>query len=103
MAEWTVCGFKVTMYQADHPPLHCHVRKDGDFIGKFNLETRRWMTGPRRHAAQANAAIAKWRRENDIQLTALQARRHFERRRRGFLRNGQRQNLRNAALRSGKG
>ena len=41
MAEWTVSGFKITMYKADHPPLHCHVRKDGDFIGKFNLETGR--------------------------------------------------------------
>ena len=53
MAEWTVNGFKITMYKADHPPLHCHVRKDGNFIGK-------------RHKAQANAAIAKWRRENGI-------------------------------------
>ena|SRR6266705_526048 len=52
-AEWTVNGFKITMYKADHPPLHCHVRKDGNFIGK-------------RHKAQANAAIAKWRRENGI-------------------------------------
>ena len=24
MAEWTINGFKITMYQADHPPLHCH-------------------------------------------------------------------------------
>src|SRR2546421_603084 len=27
MAEWTVSGFKITMYKADHPPLHCHVPK----------------------------------------------------------------------------
>ncbi len=51
MAEWTVRGFKITMYKVDHPPLHCHVRKDGRFIGKFNLETNTWMTGPRRHKA----------------------------------------------------
>jgi hypothetical protein len=66
MAEWTVGGFKITMYKADHPPLHCHVRKDRDFIGKFNLETNTWMTGPRRHKAQANAAIARWRRKYGI-------------------------------------
>lgn len=66
MAEWTVRGFKITMYQADHPPLHCHVRKDGRFIGKFNLETGTWMTGPKRHEARANAAIARWRRDNGI-------------------------------------
>jgi len=66
MAEWTVNGFKITMYQADHPPLHCHVRKDGQFIGKFNLEADMWMTGPRRHRVRANAAIARWRRENGI-------------------------------------
>jgi hypothetical protein len=66
MAEWTVRGFKITMYQADHPPLHCHVRKDGKFIGKYNLEAGTWMTGPKRHKAQANAAIKRWRRENGI-------------------------------------
>ena len=66
MAEWTVGGFKITMYQADHPPLHCHVRKDGRFIGKFDLESAVWMTGPKRHKRQATAAIAKWRRENGI-------------------------------------
>ena len=66
MAEWTVRGFKITMYMTDHPPLHCHVRKDADFIGKFNLETGTWMTGSKRHQAQANAAIARWRRENGI-------------------------------------
>lgn len=38
MAEWIVNGFKITIYQADHPPLHCHVRKDGKFVGKYNLE-----------------------------------------------------------------
>jgi hypothetical protein len=47
-------------------PLHCHVRKDGNFIGKFNLETGTWITGPKRHQAQANAAIARWRREYGI-------------------------------------
>jgi hypothetical protein len=66
MAEWTVRGFQITMYKVDHPPLHCHVRKDGKFIGKFNLETGMWMAGPRRHKARANAAIRKWRRENGI-------------------------------------
>jgi hypothetical protein len=66
MAEWTIRGFKITMYKADHPPLHCHVRKDGKSIGKFDLETGTWMTGPKRHKAQANAAIARWRRENGI-------------------------------------
>ena len=66
IAEWTVNGFKITMYQADHPPLHCHVRKDGKFIGKYNLETDTWMTGPYRHKRQANAAIAKWRRDIGI-------------------------------------
>lgn len=66
MAEWTVGGFKITMYKADHPPLHSHVRKDGDFIGKFNLETGKWMTGPYRHTAQANAAIRKWRQQYGI-------------------------------------
>jgi hypothetical protein len=66
MAEWTIRGFKITMYKADHPPLHCHVRKDGKFVGKFNLETGAWMVGPMRYAAQANAAIARWRRENEI-------------------------------------
>ena len=66
MAEWTVNGFKITMYKADHPPLHCHVRKDGVFIGKFNLETGTWMTGPKRHKAQANVVIARWMRENGI-------------------------------------
>ena len=66
MAEWTVGGFKITMYKADHPPLHCPVRKDRDFIGKFNLETGEWMTGPKRHKARATAAIAKWRRKYGI-------------------------------------
>lgn len=66
MAEWTVNGFKITMYQADHPPLHCHVRKDGNFVGKFNLETGTWMKAPKRFTDQANAAIARWRRENGI-------------------------------------
>jgi hypothetical protein len=47
MAEWTVNGFKITMYKGDHPPLHCHVRKDGRVIGKYNLETGTWMTGPK--------------------------------------------------------
>src|SRR5437667_8208775 len=42
--------------------LHCHVRKDGKFIGKFNLEAGTWMSGPKRHKAQANAAIKRWRR-----------------------------------------
>src|SRR5438094_9332726 len=60
MAEWTINGFKITMYQADHPPLHCHVRKDRNFIGKFNLETGTWLSGPKRHKAQAEAAIARW-------------------------------------------
>ena len=46
MAEWTISGFKITMYKADHPPLHCHVRKDGKFVGKFNLESGTWMTAP---------------------------------------------------------
>ena len=59
-------AFKITMYKADHPPLHCHVRKDGNSIGKFNLETNTWMTGPKRHKAQANAAIARWRKEYGI-------------------------------------
>ena len=49
-----------------HPPLHCHVRKDGKFIGKYNLENGTWMTGPKRHEAQANAAIKKWREKNGI-------------------------------------
>jgi hypothetical protein len=66
MAEWTVRGFKIAMYKADHAPLHCHVRKDGHFIGKFDLESGTWMTGPHRHKAQANTAIAKWRRQNGI-------------------------------------
>jgi uncharacterized protein DUF4160 len=66
MAEWTINGFKITMYKADHPPLHCHVRKDGQFIGKFNLETGTWMRGPKRHKAQANVAIARWRRKYGI-------------------------------------
>ncbi len=66
MAEWTVNGFKITMYKADHPPLHCHVRKDGCSIGKFNLEAGKWMIGPRRHKKQADAAIAKWRKDNGI-------------------------------------
>lgn len=66
MAEWTVRGFKITMYKVNHPPLHCHVRKDGRFIGKFNLETNTWMTGPRRHKSPASAAVARWRRENGI-------------------------------------
>src|SRR5438132_789298 len=39
MAEWTVRGFKITMYKADHPPLHCHVRKTG--ISSGNLTWRR--------------------------------------------------------------
>jgi hypothetical protein len=42
------------------------VRKDRRFIGKFNLVTGAWITGPKRHRAQANAAIARWRRENGI-------------------------------------
>jgi len=66
VAEWSVGGFKITMYKADHPPLHCHVRKDREFIGKFNLETGEWMTGPKRHKARATAAIAKWRRKYGI-------------------------------------
>ena len=66
MAEWTVRGFKITMYKADHPPLHCHVRKDGRTIGKFDLEADRWMTGPFRHQAQATAAVAKWRGQHGI-------------------------------------
>lgn len=66
MAEWTVSGFRMTMYKADHPPLHGHVRKDGRFIGKFNLETGTWMKGPRRHKARATAAVLRWRRENGI-------------------------------------
>ena len=66
MAEWTIRGFKITMYKTDHLPRHCHVRKDGAFVGKFNLETGIWITGPKRHKAQANAAIAKWRREYEI-------------------------------------
>ena len=66
MAEWTVSGFKITMYKADHPPLHCHVRKDGNFIGKYDLENNIWMVGPKRHKAQANAAIGKWRRQYGI-------------------------------------
>ncbi len=45
MVEWNIGGFKITMYKADHSPLHCHVRKDGKFIGKFNLETGRWLAG----------------------------------------------------------
>jgi hypothetical protein len=66
MAEWTVNGIKITMYKADHPPLHCHVRKDRTFVGKFNLEAGTWMLGPKRFKAQANAAIRKWRKENGI-------------------------------------
>lgn len=66
MAEWTVNGFKITMYKVDHPPLHCHVRKDGYFIGKYNLETGTRMIGPKRHKSQANAAIAQRRRDNGI-------------------------------------
>ena len=66
MAEWTVRGFRIRMYKVDHPPLHCHVRKDGKMIGKFNLETGTWMTGPRRHRVQANSAVARWRRDNGI-------------------------------------
>jgi Domain of unknown function (DUF4160) len=58
--------FKIAIYQADHPPFHCHVRKDGRFIGKFDLEDGVWMVGPKRHKRQANAAIARWRRENEI-------------------------------------
>ena len=52
MAEWTVGGFKITMYKADHPPLHCHVRKDGKFIGKFNLESGTWMARPKRQVCK---------------------------------------------------
>ena len=37
-----------------------------EIIGKYDLESGRWMTGPKRHKAQANAAIARWRRENGI-------------------------------------
>ena len=36
MAEWTIRGFKITMYKADQPPLHCHVRKDGNFIDDWS-------------------------------------------------------------------
>jgi hypothetical protein len=66
MAEWTVRGFRITIYKTDHSPLHCHVRKDGKLIGKYNLDAERWITGPKRHKAQANAAIKKWREENGI-------------------------------------
>ena len=66
MAEWTVNGFKITMYKADHAPVHCHVRKDGGKIGKYDLESNRWMSGPRKHGAKAEAAIARWRRDNGI-------------------------------------
>ena len=61
MAEWNVNGLVITIYKADHPPLHCHVRKDGEFIGKYNLEAGTWMKGPKRHTAKANKAIEKWR------------------------------------------
>jgi hypothetical protein len=64
MAEWTVSGFKITMYKADHPPLHCHVRKDEISSGNTTLRTIcGWLE---RHKAQANAAIARWRRQYGI-------------------------------------
>jgi hypothetical protein len=66
MAEWAIRWFKITMYKAGHPPLHCRVRGDGNFVGKFNLGAGTRMTGPKRHKAQANAAVARWRREYGI-------------------------------------
>ena len=66
MAEWKVKGFRITMYNVDHPPRHAHVRKDGENIGKYNLEDGCWMTGPKKHADQAEAAIRKWRHDHGI-------------------------------------
>jgi len=66
MPRWKVGGFLIVRYGHDHPPEHVHVWKDSEFIGKYDLENRRWIEGPYHAAAQARKAIEEWQRQTGV-------------------------------------
>jgi hypothetical protein len=60
MPRWKVRGFLIVQRLADHPPLHVHVLKDRELVGRFDVENRTWMEGPYHAGDQARAAIEEW-------------------------------------------
>ncbi len=36
-------GFVFVTYKGDHPPIHVHIEKDGEEIGRWDIENQRTM------------------------------------------------------------
>jgi hypothetical protein len=64
IGRWKVDNFVILQRKADHSPLHVHVFRSDDEIGRYDLEHNRWMEGPYDAEAQANRAVARWKREH---------------------------------------
>lgn len=46
MPTWKHGGYVFRIYEYDvHPPMHCHVLKDGVELDKYNLEDGEFMDG----------------------------------------------------------
>jgi hypothetical protein len=62
MGRWKSGGYRFESYVGDpHPEVHVHVYKDGEFIGRYDLEHGYWMKGylDHKHAARALKALRK--------------------------------------------
>jgi hypothetical protein len=42
---WKSGGYVFRVYENDHPPMHCHVFKDGAELDRYNLEEGEFMDG----------------------------------------------------------
>ncbi|MCY3022313.1 MAG: hypothetical protein NTW87_25150 [Planctomycetota bacterium] len=58
MARWKIKGFVIYQWPGDHG-AHVHVYRGGEYIGRYDYEQDCWLDGPRRAAAQANAAVSE--------------------------------------------
>lgn len=45
MPTWKSGGYVFRVYENDHPPMHCHVFKDGAELDRYNLEEGEFMDG----------------------------------------------------------
>jgi hypothetical protein len=51
-------GYVIEIYKTDHPPLHAHIFKDGDLVGRFDLENKVFMAGTyKRHRGRMLRAL----------------------------------------------
>lgn len=51
-------GYIIQIYKTDHPPLHAHIFKDGELVGRFDLENMVFMEGSvERHEGRVLKAL----------------------------------------------